>query len=811
MQAVLGQVAQAQNNVKSPDFDKDEEIERFIRPSRWVKLDAGSTRVLRFNWATSLGAALVLWSFTIAALADPDDTNTEWAKWQSWVSQNFTWLYIATQNIWAGFLIWLYFSRFGNLKLGKADERPQYSDLAWFAMLFCCGIGVGIYYWGVSEPMYYYRAGYSNVLNKVPMDSDDDRAQMAVFMTFFHWGLHGFVVYIVVALALGVVAYRWDMPLTMRSAFYPLLGDLIYSALGDVIDALSIACTTFGVCTSLGFGVASINAGLHRLDNSIEADDEDTKVVICIAITILATCSILLGIDRGIKTISICTFIIGLFLVIFLVFMDNTWFLLNTFTQSLGHYAQWLMQVGWQCDAWQQLSYEFVGGEGNRLWGSQNLGETIATNVGAMSSQAAMYDSHDHRFMEWWTIFYWGWWISWAPFVGTFIARVSRGRTVKQVILGAFIVPTVFCFAWLTVFGALGIKMERVAELTLLNAENAGVDQAVWDAYTADEMKAHLDWMSGSVSCASMGYNGGTPESTQAVALANEGYYALACRSHGDRLFDVMEPYEGMTSFLHVLVVVGVTLYFVTSSDSGSYIDDILAAQGLANPPPIQKIFWAWTECACAIGLIVAGSGNGLSALQAASICAGLPYTFAICFLCTSLYRAFKIDQGEADICASGEFSTGMFDIFDGFTTKAGTVSAGAPPDSAADRWTSLALAIFVPFVPLQKAANNLYGAGLQATAWAAAGQACHLTWIVMLLVNAGETSNYAYLGWTFYVFFALLLMSIRGEMRAKYNVYGSLLEDAWACITMYPWVISQMAMHADSGMAKPHSDPMAQ
>jgi len=777
---VVDQVALAKSAKAPPNFENEEEHKKFVRPFKWVALDIGNIRLFRVNWLSSLLSILVLWIFVVLALVSPERTVTEFSKWQSWVAQNWTWLYIGTQNVWAILLIYLAFSRFGSLKLGKPDEKPAYDYIAWFAMLFCCGIGVGIYFWGVSEPMYYYRGG---PLWRTNMDSDDDRAQQAIFMTFFHWGLHGFVVYIVVALALGLVAYRWDMPLTMRSAFYPLVGNLIYGTLGDIIDALSIACTTFGVCTSLGFGVSSINAGLARLDpDAFTSDDKDTQIILIIIITFLATLSIISGLDRGIQGLSMLTFVIGGFLCVALLLMDNTWFLLNTYVQSIGHYIQWVIQVGFQCDAWQQLGYEFdeFGGS-NRLWGSRRRDNGIVATVTdalghGLESQSSFYEnSHAKQYTEWWTVFYWGWWISWAPFVGMFIARISRGRTVREVVVGAFVAPTLFVFAWLTIFGGLGIKMERVAELAL-----AG------DPYGND----HIDFRDGKINCTAFGYPLGSSnegKGLEAQKLADEGYYLLACRSHGDRLYDMLSPYTEMKKFFWALAVIGVTLYFITSSDSGSYVDDIIAAQGMPNPPVIQKIFWACTEGACAIGLIEAGGSDALSALQAASICAGLPYTFAICFLCTALYRGLKIDMGDDDICNSPEFSTGILDIFDLFMPT-GDIKI---PFSIQQRMQSLVMGIFAPFIGVFKVAEAVYGQGLFAMAYAGFAGFQWLMWICLLMAGI-EHVNYGYLGWTFYICFAMQLAHLRASLRAKYEIYGAFAEDFFTSLMMYPFVISQ-------------------
>ena len=769
------------------DFSDETELMQFVRASRWLAIDAGRYRLLRLNWVTALMAIFVLWGFSIAALVAPEDVLAEAKEWQSWVTQNFTWLYIGSQTAWVVFLLYLAFSKYGRLRLGRENERPEFTDISWFAMLFSCGIGVGIYYWGVSEPISYYRGGS---LWKVPILNDDDRAQMAIFTALFHWGLHGWCAYIIVAVALGLVCYRWNMPLTMRCAFYPLLGNLIYSPLGDCIDALSIACTTFGVCTSLGFGVNSISAGLNKLNSDIEMTIEN-QIIIIWFITVVATVSISLGLRRGIQSLANITFAVGLFIVFCLLFMDNTWFLLNSFVQSCGHYFQWVIQVGSQTDTFQQLAIEFQAG-GNLLWGSSGADNTgslhgkmlaaraVAHANGATANllaQSDVYGSHSHKWIDWWTVFYWGWWISWAPFVGMFIARISRGRTIRQVILGAFVAPTAFTFFWITTFGSLGIKMQRVAELALGEA-------------------SAVDWVAGTVNCTMLGYNETTkaPASPAALELAAEGYYALSCRAHSDRLFDVMAPYGEVTQFLILLCVVGVSLYFITSSDSGSYVDDIVSANGLPNPPLIQKVFWAFTEGAVATALVKAGGDDALGALQAVSICAGLPYTFALMFMCTSIWRGLKIDQEEDDILRSAQWSTGTLDIYDAFNPGPANETL-TPRYAAAERLASLTRATFTPFLGVYKAAKHLNGErAAAAKVHGAFNAAFFLLWIIFLGLSA-EDSKWAYIGWSWFMFFVLHVSFVRTAMRRAHGIYGNVWEDVFGCLCMYPNMVSQLEL----------------
>mmetsp|Transcript_19244 Transcript_19244/g.26631 ORF Transcript_19244/g.26631 Transcript_19244/m.26631 type:complete len:801 (-) Transcript_19244:111-2513(-) len=765
------------------DFTKEENILKFVRPNRWMSINIGDYALIRCNWVVSLIATIFLWGFVIYSFEDEEGSQDNFGTWQSWITQNFTWFYIGTQDVWALFLFWLMFSKYAKLKLGKDHEKPEFNDITWFAMLFACGIGVGLFYYGVGEPMYYYRQDAPknwNSVTKLWFQNDDQRAQMAMFITFFHWGLHAWVVYIVVALLLAFVCYRWDMPMTIRSAFYPLVGDIIYGTFGDLVDSLSIACTTFGVCTSLGLGVQSINTGLHRLNTDIPYN-EDWQVGIIWVITAIATISVITGLKVGIRLLSLVTFFIGVFLMLALLFLDNTWYLLNTFVQSTGVYIQYVWQIGFDCEAYQQLSYEFQGSEKtNQLWGSGTeklYDRVLSLNTPGLendlnftwSSATQVYEQTPKEWMDWWTIFYWGWWISWAPFVGMFVAKISRGRTIRQVIVGSFLAPTTFSFLWMTIFGGLGIKMERVAELTL------GV--------TPDVMR-------GTVNCTDMGYVGGVPTSPQAIALSNIGYYAAACRNNNDLIYDIMEPYGAkMGTFLQVLVVIGVILYFITSSDSGSYVDDTLASGGFENPPILQKVYWAFTEGACATALIVAGGDEALASLQAASICAGFPYTLAICFMCTSLYRAILMDTKDPSIMSKGTFCTGLFDFCEGFMP----LKTHDKGPSVSNRALSLAISIVCPSLPVYKMSLVLFSPA-QALFHAIGSAVAFYAWIILLFCEL-DTVNCAYIGWVCYIFFVFWVTYVRIEVREQYNIYGNALEDFFGTMTMYPWICSQMEL----------------
>ena len=729
------------------------------------------------------------------------------------------------QNVWVVFLLYIGFSKYGNIKFGRQDEKPLFNNISWFSMLFSCGIAVGVYTFGVPETLDYYRRDTESLGGRGHIDSDDDRASTALLQIFYHWGFHAWAPYITVAVALGVTSYRWNLPLTMRSAFYPLLGNLVYSPIGDIIDAAAIATTTFGVCTSLGLGVAAIVRFANRLNSDVE-NDIDSQVATVVVMTFIAMFSVVLGLKKGMQVLSTIAFSLGLFSLIAPLFLDNTWFLLNSYVQALGHYLSWFAQIGFRTDAFEQLQTEFSEGN-NLLWGSSNsdhgghvydamvaanalrpAGDMKFTDADHTLTSAALYGSHDGNYMmDSWTVFYWGWWVSWAPFVGMFIARISRGRTIREVIFGGFIAPSLFGFLWLGVWGSLAIKMQRVAEIAL----GAGTEYA-----------GGSTWGGLAEFCYNHGYgtmavengvttytNSQAPVSAAAIKLADEGYYLLSCRSWGVEVLDIMEPYKEVTKLIWVTMLVGIVLYFVTSSDSGSYVDDIISAGGLIDPPVIQKIFWCWTEGAVCIALLkagdVGGTGtNGLRALQAVSIVCGLPFTIAIVFMCTSIMRALKIDSGDADICESTEWSTGTLDMFDAFNPGPATESS-PPRVPALDRVKHYVVSMCFPFVGVYKTAESLWGEKSPLAAMHGVINACFFfLWIVFMIMSA-DSNTWAYLGWTFYAFKAFQLTFIRGCLREAHNIYGNMAEDFAAALFMYPNVVSQM--HYQSEEKRPDAD----
>ena len=379
--------------------------------------------------------------------------------------------------------------------------------------------------------------------------------------------------------------------------------------------------------------------------------------------------------------------------------------------------------------------------------------------------------------------------MSWAPFVGIFIATISRGRTIRQVVFGAFLAPIVYSFFFLIVLGSLGIKMQRIVEL--------GLD-TVFDA----------------AGCKGDHYAGGIPNSAQAIALGEQGYFALQCRNDVDRFWDVISPYgEGIFMFLGIFSLIGVTFYFITSSDSGSFVDDTISAGGLLHCPQPQRIYWAVTEGACAIALMYGGGSDALKALRAVSIVSGLPLTIAICYMCAALHRACKLDLGEEDIVKSTRFITGLFDWTEGFRPHMPALPPDVTlPDTSA-RAKSLVFSIVAPFFTLHDMNVKLFGQDAQASLLTATVGCLFCAWIGCMFGEL-NSENASYVGWTAYTAMILAISYVRIKARQAYNVYGFWMEDMFACLVMWPFVCSQLSLQAKHVPGNPpvdiHADPNA-
>jgi choline/glycine/proline betaine transport protein len=464
------------------------------------------------------------------------------------IGSTFGWLYILAANIFIVVMALLAFSKFGRLRIGGPQAQPEFSSFAWYAMLISAGMGIGLMFWSVAEPIFHYSS--PSPMFGVNAESPA-AAQAAMGVTYFHWGIHPWGIYALVSLSLAFFAYNRGLPLTIRSIFYPLLGDKIYGFWGDVIDILSVLATLFGLATSLGFGVQQVGAGLNFL---FELPNEVWFQVVLIAvITGFATLSVMAGLDGGVKRLSeVNIWLAGAFM-LFVLVVGPTVYILSAFTQNLGFYLQNLLYLSFWVE-----TFHGVGVQGTS-WQSS------------------------------WTIFYWGWWISWSPFVGMFIARVSKGRTVREFIIGVMVIPTLLSFLWMSTFGGSALWLQSTGTSDLITA-------------VGDDVATALFAMLGNF------------------------------------------PLTAITSFIGIVLV---TFFFVTSSDSGSLVVDHLTSGGKLDSPVPQRVFWAVMEGVCAAVLLI---GGGLTALQTASIITGLPFAIVLMIMCYSLYKGLEEELYHTEV-----------------------------------------------------------------------------------------------------------------------------------------------------------------
>ncbi|SDX26149.1 BCCT family transporter [Litoreibacter albidus] len=498
-------------------------------------------------------SGLSIVAFVFYTLALPEQAGAVFSWLFSAVTQGFDWFFIAAANVFVLFCFLLILTPLGNVRLGGADAAPDYNYLGWFSMLFAAGMGIGLMFYGVSEPLSHFSTalggtsvGEDGLRNDwAPLGAaagdQTEAIRLGMAATIYHWGLHPWAIYAVVGLALALFSYNKGLPLTIRSAFYPVLGERVWGWPGHIIDTLAVFATLFGLATSLGLGATQANAGLNELFGvPIGAT---TQVLLISGISAVATVSVLRGLDGGVKRLSELNMGLAFLLLVFVLIVGPTLLILQTFGSSLLAYLEYL--------------------------------PALANPVGR----------EDVNFVQGWTSFYWAWWISWSPFVGMFIARVSRGRTVREFLVCVLLIPSVVCVLWMSVFGGVAIQ------------------QVIQDGYTVAQ-EAELP--------------------RQLFAMLN----AL--------------PWAGITSLIGIVLVI---VFFVTSSDSGSLVIDTITAGGKVNAPVPQRVFWCIFEGAVAIVLLL--SAGGLKSLQSMVISTGLPFTVVLLFMCYAIYKGLRSERAN--------------------------------------------------------------------------------------------------------------------------------------------------------------------
>ena len=490
-------------------------------------------------------SALTVVAFVLFTLALPSLADGLFAWLFSTATKSFDWLFLGAGDIVVLFCLLLVFTPFGSVRLGGRDAAPDFTYLGWFSMLFAAGMGIGLMFYGVSEPLSHFSSSLGGTsagddglrTDWAPLGAaagdEAEAIRLGMAATIFHWGLHPWAIYAVVGLSLALFSYNKGLPLTIRSAFYPIFKERVWGWPGHIIDILAVFATLFGLATSLGLGATQANAGLHKLFGL--PIGPTYEVMLILGITAIALISVLRGLEGGVKVLSEINMGLAFLLLLFVLLAGPTLTLLTSSGDFLLAYLEYLP---------------------------------------ALSNP---FQREDVNFMQGWTSFYWAWWISWSPFVGMFIARVSRGRTVREFVISVLLVPSLVCVLWMSVFGG------------------SAITQVVQDGYTA----------------------------VQEADLPLQLFTML----------DVM-PLASITSFIGIVLVI---VFFVTSSDSGSLVIDTIAAGGKVNAPVPQRVFWCTFEGIVAIVLLL--SAGGLASLQSMVISTGLPFTIVLLVMCVSIWR----------------------------------------------------------------------------------------------------------------------------------------------------------------------------
>ena len=490
-----------------------------------------------------IGATLFFVVLLVAMiLIAPEQTQTLLNAAKSGIFANFSWFYVLAFSVFLGFLVILSVSSLGNIKLGNDEEEPEFGFLSWLAMLFAAGMGVGLMFFGVAEPLTHY-------LSDITTGSAEHKQQEALLHTVFHWGIHAWAVYGTIALALAYFGFRYKLPLALRSCFYPLLKERINGKLGDLIDIMALLATLFGVITTLGFGASQLGAGLHQL-GWISENSFSLQMVVIAVVMSLAIFSAISGVGKGVKILSELNLTLAFCLLIFVLVAGPTLYLLSAFSDNIGTYLSNLVQL---------------------------------------SFKTYVYEQEHTGWFSGWTILYWAWWCSWAPFVGLFIARISKGRTIREFIFGVLVIPSMFGILWFTVFGNTAI------------------------------------WLNDGEAAGTLGQMISSPETL---------------------LFKFLDylPLSGMTGLVSLVVI---SLFFITSADSGIYVLNNIASRDKSLAAPRwQAVMWGILMSVVAIVLMQSG---GLANLQAMTLLVALPFAMLMLLMCFSLWKGLNADKKYFD------------------------------------------------------------------------------------------------------------------------------------------------------------------
>jgi choline/glycine/proline betaine transport protein len=511
-----------------------------MQDRNWIYRSRGGKVLFDLNPPVFLTSSALIGLFVLLSLVFLTGVQNSVDGLQTWIANQTGWFFVLTVNVILGYLLFLLVSPFGSLRIGGADAKPDFSRGAWLAMLFSAGMGIGLMFYSVAEPLYHLADPPHGAVPGSEAAYED-----AIATTFLHWGLHAWGIYALTGLALAWFGFSRRMPLSIRSVFAPVLGDRIYGWPGHVIDILASVATLFGVATSLGLGAQQVNAGLNHVFGA--PIGTGVQIVLIAGITAMATVSVVLGLDKGIKRLSVANMWIAGLLLGFVILVGPTLFILNGFVEDIGIYLNDLVKLAFWNETYTQGSWQ-----------------------------------------NGWTVFYWGWWIAWSPFVGMFVARISRGRSIREFLGGALLAASGMTFIWLSVFGGSALFVELAGPGGLVEVAQQDLERSLF---------VFLEQL------------------------------PVAAGVELPRIFVIGAG---------ALATVAIVMFFVTSSDSGSLVIDIITAGGKRSPPTAQRVYWASLEGVVAAVLLL---GGGLTALQTAAISAGLPFAVLLLVMILCLHR----------------------------------------------------------------------------------------------------------------------------------------------------------------------------
>ncbi|WP_181298895.1 BCCT family transporter [Pseudomonas sp. Q2-TVG4-2] len=508
------------------------------------------------NPTVTVVSKLLVIGFVVLCAVLAEQAGAFFQNTSDFILGNFKWFYLSLVSSVLGLLLYLMVSRFGHIRLGRDHEKPEFSFVSWIAMLFSGGMGIGLIFWSVGEPMLHYAS------NPLTEGLTDEAATAAMRLTMFHWGLHPWAIFTMIGLALAYFAYRKGLPLTMRSILYPLIGDRIYGPIGHTVDIIAVAITAFGVSQSLGLGVTQINTGFNQVFGL--PVNFGVQAVMIALISGCAIVSVMSGVSRGIRRLSEWNMVLSILLIAVVLLLGPTRYLLNLTLESTGDYLHNIVGLSFWSDT-----------------------------------------QKDSGWQNWWTAFYWPWWMTWGPFVGLFIARVSRGRTIRELVAGTLLVPTLVTVVWMSVLGGSALKAEQ-------------------DDRMAHQQKVESGQLVGEAAV----FTGGE------VLTATKAETTSA-------IFTLMTRIDAgvIGQLLSILVCLMLATYFITSADSGTLVLCTLCSNGDAEPPQGIRLLWGVLQAFIAMGLLYAG---GLKTIQMASIAAGLPIAVFILVMSYSLMRCLR-------------------------------------------------------------------------------------------------------------------------------------------------------------------------